>query len=560
MGLVLVLLACAPSAPEMPAGSQGAQQREAPAARKVVTVSFAREATGVEVFGVGATGRQDVMPLVHNLVVYEKDYGVWAPQLAVEMASVDKGTWRVNSDATMEMTWKFHPNIRWHDGTPFSAEDIVFAVGVRKDPDMTANDQGRIDLIASLSAPDPLTLITRWSAPYVDADRARSTDAMPRHILQELYQLDKRAFERSAYWNTEFVGLGPYKVVRWEQGSHIELARYDDYHLGRPKLDGIIVRFISDANTLVAAFLAGTMDVATDRSDLSIEAARELERRWQTTSNNRVRYDPNGGVANLQIQFREEFARPRDGFTNRAVRQALYHALDRPTLAEILTDGIAPLADSWYHPSHPLRSNVESAIPQFPYDPNRAQQLLAQAGWARGPDGVLVHQSTAERFESEIWSSGSDQARWAVAFIEYWKAVGAELTPHAIPASLTAGAGREYNSKRPGPRIGTFSAETYTQDRPHSKAIPTATNRWTGTNEGGYVNPRVDAILERIARAIDPREKATVHRELVQEMMGDIHLMPLWWNMIPTVMANGVRGVKAVTIGGTLSSFEWDKD
>lgn len=275
---------------------------------------------------------------------------------------------------------------------------------------------------------------------------------------------------------------------------------------------------------------------------------------------NQIRYDPNGGVVNLEIQFREDLARPRNGFTNRTVREALYRALDRATLTEILSDGIGPIADSWYHPSHPLRKDVESAIPQFPYDLSRAQQLLAQAGWAKGPDGVLVSQATGERFESELRSSGADQARWAVAFVDQWKVVGAELTPVSIPASLTAGAGREYNSKRPGPQIGAFSAQSYLEDRPRTSSIPSESNRWVGTNTGGYNNSRADALLERVARTIDPREKIAVHRELAQEMMGDINFMPLWWNMQPTVMANTVRGVRSVTNGGTLSSFEWDRD
>lgn len=281
-GLALALLvACTPTARDTPAAGRGAAPAAAPVARKAVTVSFAREATGVEVFSAGATGRQEIMPIMHNQVAYEKDYEQWAPQLAVELASLDKGTWRVNADGTMEMTWRFHPNIRWHDGTPFSTEDIIFAATARRDPEIAARDQGRLDLITSMSAPDRLTLVTRWSAPYVDADRAKSLEPAPRHILQDLYQRDKKAFENSPYWNTEFVGLGPYRLGKWEQGSHIELTRFDDYHLGRPKLDAVIVRFISDENTLVAAFLAGTMDVATDRSGLSIESARELERRWQ---------------------------------------------------------------------------------------------------------------------------------------------------------------------------------------------------------------------------------------------------------------------------------------
>jgi len=218
------------------------------------------------------------------------------------------------------------------------------------------------------------------------------------------------------------------------------------------------------------------------------------------------------------------------------------------------------VADSWYHPNHPLRREVESAIPQFPYDPNRAQQLLAQEGWVRGSDGVLVHQQSGERFESEVWAQGSDLVQWAVAIIADWKTVGTQMTVNSVPAALAGGAGREAQAKRPGPRVGAFSAETFTLYRAHSSTIPNESNRWTGANEGAYNNPRVDAIIDRISRTTNPAQKIQVHRELAQEMMGDVGLMPLWWSVTPVVMANGVKGVRVVTIGGTLSSFEWDKD
>ena len=102
------------------------------------------------------------------------------------------------------------------------------------------------------------------------------------------------------------------------------------------------------------------------------------------------------------------------------------------------------------------------------------------------------------------------------------------------------------------------SSETYSMDRPHSRSIPTAANRWVGTNEGALHNrasmPYWSVSPAPSVRSTRSRPTAAGAREMV-----DVHLMPLWWHMIPTVTANSVQGVRAVTIGGTLSSFEWDK-
>src|SRR5439155_22934493 len=117
----------------------------------------------------------------------------------------------------------------------------------------------------------------------------------------------------------------------WDSGIQVELGRFEQYLRGVSKLASGLVKWLNDANAVVGAILAGTVDVATAQSYLSIDNARELERRWQGTSGNQVHYDPNGARGHLESQFRPEFARPRNGFTNRLVREALYRSLDRPT-------------------------------------------------------------------------------------------------------------------------------------------------------------------------------------------------------------------------------------
>src|SRR5207248_5649784 len=172
-------------------------------------------------------------------------------------------------------------------------------------------------------------------------------------------------------------------------GSHIEFARNDDYYLGRPNFDRLFVRFVPDANAMVANILSGAVDVLLPPA-VDIEAALEVKRQWEGTGN-QVRIDVLNGMEQLELQHRPEYGRPRNAL-NRPSRQALYHAIDRQTLTDVVSQGIAPIADSWYAPNDPVRNDVEPYIPQFPYDLNRAQQLLAQVGWVRGPDGSLVHQ------------------------------------------------------------------------------------------------------------------------------------------------------------------------
>src|SRR5207248_11311145 len=88
------------------------------------------------------------------------------------------------------------------------------------------------------------------------------------------------------------------------------------------------------------------------------------------------------------IQHRPEFARPPNGLTNQTVRQAFYQALDRQAIVDVDTAGLGTVADSWIAPTDEIRPQVEASIPKYPYDPARAQQVLAQVGWVRGADGI----------------------------------------------------------------------------------------------------------------------------------------------------------------------------
>lgn len=117
---------------------------------------------------------------------------------------------------------------------------------------------------------------------------------MPRHLLEDLFnQKDAEAFLNSRYFTTDFVGLGPYRLVRWDPGSAIEFVRFDGYVLGQPIVGRVIVRTISDYNTMLSSVLAGAVDLANPPGDLV--DVPDLNRRWEGTGN-RVRADANDRI------------------------------------------------------------------------------------------------------------------------------------------------------------------------------------------------------------------------------------------------------------------------
>jgi peptide/nickel transport system substrate-binding protein len=223
-----------------------------------------------------------------------------------------------------------------------------------------------------------------------------------------------------------------------------------------------------------------------------------------------------------------------------------------------MTHGLSPVADSWYSPDDPARPDVEPVIPQYPFDQTRALALLAGEGWIRGADGSLVRQADGERFASEmIVRPGAGPVRQGQIIADNWKAIGAQVELDVLtPATLTDG---QKLATRPGPSMITASGYNFYDRKLHSMSIPRAETRWSGNNRGGYSNPRVDTILDRLAATIDARERTTLHRALVQEAMPDIPMMPLFWEVVPILMLKGVSGPQMAGGAATANIREWDK-
>ena len=559
LGCIITLVACGPAATrtaESPAAGTGPGASTRP---KTMTIALQRELTSFGDFlGTNVGGNSpEVRKIAHDTLMVDDFRYVVQPRLAQETISVDRGTWQLHADGSMETTWRVRPNVRWHDGAAFTSADLLFAFQLYKDHELPTRFTNVLAMMESASAPDPSTFTVRWSRVYTKADQAVAPIPLPRHLLEPLYQQDKAAFINSPLFGAEWVGLGPYRLIRWEAGSMMEFVRFDDYYLGRPPLDRIVIQYIQDGNTMLANFLAGTVDVVPPEN-VDVTTAVELSRRLDGTGH-RVRLDPTERLLQLEFQMRPEYARPSNGVTNRAVRQALYHATDRAALAEVVNGNRAPVTDHWFVPGDPLGAAVSPRVPSYPLDTNRALRLLADAGWTRGPDGALTARADGERLQLDILaragSAGVDSLIQVVA--DQWRALGVQPSAFPIPAALSAD--REYQTKYTGVLAAFPSANSIYEVRLHSRYVSAAENRWTGQNRAGYVNPRVDQLIDTLLITINPRDQVRLHGDLAQEVFTDVPFIPVTWDVFPVLVLRGVKGdISAVNAAWNI--FEWDKE
>ncbi len=511
-----------------------------------------------DLLGLGPNGTTaaaaEVKPIFHDALARRNERGQVQPVLATDLPSVDRGTWRVLPDGGMVMTWTLKPNITWQDGTPFTSADLAFTYALRKDSEAAraGNGPGNIQLISAVDTPDPMTVVVRWSTAYYDAAESSALEPLPRHLLEGL---DRSALASSHLLGDEIVGLGPYRLVEWERGSQMTFARHENYFRGRPTMDRVVVRFIADPTAQIAAISEGTADVVIP-AGMDPTMVPELKERWFRAGHEAL-LGLTGRLNLLEPQLRPQVARPRNGFTNVQVRQAFYRSLDRQTLAETLTNKIAPPADSWVRPDDPLRKEIETAIPQYTFDIFQAGRFMEVAGWSRGADGMLANTQTGEPFAFEVWGRpGSETLTTAVA--EAWTATGATTSVTIIPPERVND--RQYAAQRPGMLLSQVPDRLVWERHLHSRNVPAAANNWSGANNSGFSNPRVDDLIERLTGTIDPGGQLAYQRQLIFDVMGDLPVMPLYWDVAPAMVR---KGVKALIVPGsytTANVYEWDKD
>jgi peptide/nickel transport system substrate-binding protein len=260
----------------------------------------------------------------------------------------------------------------------------------------------------------------------------------------------------------------------------------------------------------------------------------------------------------IEPMTRPEYAKPSNGMPQLAVRQAMMFGIDRTALTEAITLGLGPVADTHWFPYDALYPQLESAAFKYPYDPDRAKQLLAQAGWEPGADGVLVHRPSGERFETEVMVNQTLPVKVGDILAADWKQLG--IVAAVNPISPARSTDRAYQAQRPGPYATyAFGTPPWSSYRLYGKELASEANRWSGRNRVGYQNPRSDAVLEQLLQTVDPAQRLPLLREQVQIYTTDAALMPLYWEVRTALMLQSVKADIQPFLP-YWNAFSWDKE
>ncbi len=480
--------------------------------------------------------------------------------LVGELPSVKKGTWKIDQkNNKMVTTYRLRANTRWQDGKPHTAQDFKFGWEVHHNPDFPLRDRLVPDLIESIETPDDRTIVISWKSLYNEgyAIQKQQLRAWPRHILEDAFRAgDMKALSRNDYWNQKFIGTGPYKVVNWGNGSLVEFEANPYYVFGRPKIDRVTYRVVEDSNTALSAVLAGEVDLAI-RNTVSFEGAVILKEQWEAKGLGSVSLRP---VSHRWVNL----SGTNPLFKDVRVRRALLHAIDRQAMVKSLFKGYVSVINFPMSPFRKAFKRADAVATKYPYNPNRAKQLLAEAGWKPGPDDVLVN-ANGERMEFEFRAAAGnrDDEQTQAIVIDYWKKIGVVCNIKNMPDRLLNS--EEFRNRWPGAMIGGHNlvVEEWAE-RYHSAGTPTPENRYSTESVTLWKNAQADAIMDELNTIISEKRAIELQADFVKLYTRDLPHLPLYYTPEIIVIKKGLTGVTPrIESGGnnmnTWNMHVWDK-
>jgi peptide/nickel transport system substrate-binding protein len=331
------------------------------------------------------------------------------PELLTEIPTKANGG--IGKDG-LTITYHLRKGVKWSDGAPFDADDVVFTTKVILNP--ATNEVGRAgwDQITKIDEPDKYTVVYHMKTPYSPfvenffSSQGGNPCVLPKHLLDKLPNIN------NAPYNALPVGIGPFKFERWDRGEQVVMVANPLYFRGRPKLDKVVFKIIPDRNTMLSQVQAHEIDMWYLVPGNYLDAVSQLKPYT-------VVRQP--GYIYNHLDF--NLARPAD--SDPIVRQALLLAIDREEILHKISHDVGIVQDVTVPPSAPY---AVTDIPVTPFDIDKANALLDKGGWVRGPDGIRQKNGVKLLLDFATVQGSQDVDKQIELIRVNWKKIGVDLS------------------------------------------------------------------------------------------------------------------------------------
>jgi peptide/nickel transport system substrate-binding protein len=469
------------------------------------------------------------------------------PKLVTEIPSEENEG--VSADGTV-ITMHLRDDIKWSDNTPLTADDFIFTWEMATSPQNTVNSAYPYDQIASVTAPDPQTVVINFDEPFAPWLATLWHGILPAHILRPVFE-SEGTIDNADWLKNPTVSSGPYVFEEWQSGSYARFVRNPNYWGTPPKIDEIFIRFVPDDASQVAALQAGDADIGTF---VPYNDVPKLEQSGINIVTERSGY--NEGLFFLVDTSGE---RGNPGLRDVNVRKAIAMAIDRDGINRDLMLGLTKTPASYWD-ALPYYNNPP--LSNYPYDPEAAKALLDQAGWT-DTNGDGVRDKDGVELELTYGTTIRDIRQDAQAVIQQQlAAVGIKVDLQSYDSDVYFSS---YGEDGPA-ATGQIDIMEWSDGPVFPDAdiyywlcseIPTA-DYPTGENWFFTCDPDLDALIQKQSTQVNEVDRQKTISQINQLFHDKVYWLGLWQD--PDVWAVGPRltGVKFSGVTPLFNITDWD--
>ncbi len=501
----------------------------------LLVIAAMREPTSLNPLYLQGSDAIDIATLGYSFLTNYNAHGEIITDAATIVPTIGNGG--ISPDGK-RIVFHVRRDIRWQDGYPLTASDVVFTYRAIMNPSNAVTTRSGFDRISRVWASDAYTVVVELAQPYAPVVTAffggeSNYPILPAHLLARYASLNHASF------NGAPIGSGPYRFTRWVRGERLALTANDRYYGTKPVIRHLSLRFIHDPSTIVNELTTGEVDATFDDPIPStIPALRSILNHRMI-----VTMLPNFGAIlfNMSDPIMKELA----------IRRAFASAIDRRTL-------VAKAAFGLYDADTGMRGMFTWAFDPgagtIVYNPNRARTLLARDGWVPGNDGIRV--KNGSRLEIRLIYS----AQYSIAnvivplLIDEARAVGIDLVTRAYDRSELYALDGPLNR-------GSFQAALMglgsDVDPDPSTWISCDQRAPNGTNFSRYCSEAVDRALRRATSIYDRAGRRHIYGFIQRRLVADVPFDFLWQSPEVDVIPSRLHGFEPSVVSPYHSVAQW---